>query len=43
MEEKKLTVVYSCDPLNGSTHHINSPEVIAYAANLARPTGQALQ
>ena len=34
MEEKKLTVIYSCDTLNGSTDHINSPEVIAYAANL---------
>ena len=34
MEEKKLTVIYSCDPTNGSTDHINSPEVIAYAANL---------
>jgi len=34
MEEKKSTVVYSCDTLNGSTDQINSPEVIAYAANL---------
>jgi heterodisulfide reductase subunit A len=34
MEEIKLTVVYSCDPSNGGTDHINSPEVIAYAANL---------
>jgi heterodisulfide reductase subunit A2 len=34
MEEKKLTVIYSCDPTNGSTDHTNSPEVIAYAANL---------
>ena len=35
MEEKKLTVVYSCDTLNGSTDAINSPEVLAYAANLS--------
>ena len=34
MEEKKSSVVYSCDTLNGSTDQINSPEVIAYAANL---------
>ncbi len=34
MEEKKLTVIYSCDPINGSTEQINFSEVIAYAANL---------
>jgi heterodisulfide reductase subunit A len=34
MEEIKLTAIYSCDTLNGSTDPLNSPEIIDYAAKL---------
>ncbi|MBC8316254.1 MAG: CoB--CoM heterodisulfide reductase iron-sulfur subunit A family protein [Bacteroidetes bacterium] len=34
MEEKKTTVVYFCNSLNGNTDVINIPEVIAYSKNL---------
>ena len=35
MEEKKSTVVYFCDILNGNTDVINIPEVMAYAEKLS--------
>ena len=35
MEEKKSTVVYFCNTLNGNNDVINIPEVIAYAEKLS--------
>ncbi len=35
MEEKKSTVVYFCNTLNGNTDVINIPEVMAYAKKLS--------